>query len=125
MVPNENCLLFCPHVLLLGLAFADFAFDAQRLQKPKDLTRLEIPAGCSELPLFWNKEKRDVPFFQGLRTYAQMNSHLSRLGVIAGLKLNLKSYCFRRGHGESLENSGKHFLMTMPKAYLITFRTDQ
>ena len=44
-VVSEPCLLLCPHILLLSLAFLDDAFAAPKLTGPEELAKLRVPAG--------------------------------------------------------------------------------
>ena len=44
-VPNEPCLLLCPHITALALFFADQAFAVPFLTSPEQLFRLRIAPG--------------------------------------------------------------------------------
>ncbi|KAL9580150.1 MAG: hypothetical protein Q9212_004664 [Teloschistes hypoglaucus] len=50
-VPNEPCLLLCPHITMLALLFADQAFAAPSLTSPEQLFRLRIAPGQKQLPV--------------------------------------------------------------------------
>ncbi|KAL9632752.1 MAG: hypothetical protein Q9164_005125, partial [Protoblastenia rupestris] len=55
IVPHDTRLLFCPHVMVLGLAFADGSFRVPRLTTIDDLLRLRIPAETVQLSLPWRQ----------------------------------------------------------------------
>ncbi|KAL9594077.1 MAG: hypothetical protein Q9179_005569, partial [Wetmoreana sp. 5 TL-2023] len=44
-IPNEPCLLLCPHITMLALLLADQAFAAPSLTSPEQLFRLRIAPG--------------------------------------------------------------------------------
>ena len=50
-VPNEPCLLLCPHIPLPALLFADQTFAALSLTSPEQLFRLRIAPGQKQLPV--------------------------------------------------------------------------
>lgn len=103
-VPGEPCLLFCAQVTILGLAFGANAFA--HIDTVDQLAALRPNAGSNNLPLLWKKSKSEEPFFESLQTYHQTHNYLDKLGSYVGFGLPLSFYCFRRGAGDSFENSG-------------------
>jgi hypothetical protein len=49
-IPNEPCLLLCPHMTFLALAFLYDAFAVPDLT-PESLYSLKVPIGQGQLPL--------------------------------------------------------------------------
>ena len=118
-VPSEPCLLLCPHVMLLSLAFADDAFAAPALTGPKELAQLRVPAGLHQLPVPIKSSKSEIPLFRRVErnrhgrgvsqheaaTDQWFRDTLRRLSDITGFELPAGPYCFRRGAGEALDSS--------------------
>ena len=61
-IPNEPCLLLCPHMTFLALAFLYDAFAVPDLT-PESLYNLKVPTGQGQLPLPWKDEMEDVYIF--------------------------------------------------------------
>lgn len=63
----DPSLVLSPYIFLLGLIFADCAFDCVKgkevLVSASRILRLWIPDGCNELPLRINPALDDVPIF--------------------------------------------------------------
>jgi len=119
-VPREPCLLLCPQTILLGLAFADKAFQPDSLTSPEALNALTVPNASNQLLLPWKLQKLSTPLFSGSRraklgrldevaawTDDMLRSQLRKLGQVTGIELPVGPYCFRRGAGEALDNSSK------------------
>ena len=120
-VPNEPCLLLCPHITLLALIFADHAFAASELTSPEHLFRLRIPAGQKQLPLPLKEEMKAVPLFRRCKSTVHgvqisdeealadstLRPQMITLGSITGMELPTGPYTFRRGNGEALDNSSE------------------
>ena len=103
--------IFCPITHLVSLALADDAFLAPSLTMPKLVFEHKVwgPVACT--PLDWKAEKLKTPIFRQYERpvdvcttsledalpYSQLRDSLIRLGVAAGFKDRLTSYCFRRG----------------------------
>ena len=118
-VPSEPCLLLCPHIMLLSLAFADEAFAAPALTGPEELTKLCVPPGLHQLPVPIKSSKGEVSLFRRLErtrhgtdvsqdnaaTDQWFRDTLRRLGDITGFELPVGPYCFRRGAGEAFDSS--------------------
>ena len=62
-VPNEPCLLLCPHITMLALLFADQAFAASSLTSPEQLFCLRIAPGQKQLPVPLKEEMAERPLF--------------------------------------------------------------
>ena len=129
-VPNEPCLLLCPHLNLLTLIFSDQAFAAPELSSPEQLFRLRIPSGQKQLPVPLKEEMGHIPLFRrsentvnGIRISNDqalpdraLRPWMVKLGSVTGMELPTGPYTFRRGNGEALDNSSKyhnrHFLLS-------------
>ena len=123
-VPSEPCLLLCPHIVLLGLVFADKAFAAPGLTGPDQLFRLRVPAGLNQQELPIKNSMSEVPLFRRLMrshygievsdtaaaTDKWLRERMKHLGEVTGFALPVGPYCFRRGNGEALDSSSA-FLM--------------
>ena len=120
-VPNEPCLLLCPHITLLALIFADHAFAASELTSPEHLFRLRIPAGQKQLPLPLKEEMKAVPLFRRCKSTVHgvqisdeealadstLRPQMITLGSITSMELPTGPYTFRRSNGEALDNSSE------------------
>ncbi len=120
-VPNEPCLLLCPHITILALIFADYAFAAPELTTAEQLFRLRIPAGQKQLELPLKEEIQATPLFRrckstinGVRISEEealadstLRPQMITLGSITGMELPTGPYTFRRGNGEALDNSSE------------------
>ena len=120
-VPNEPCLLLCPHITLLALIFADHAFAAPELTSAEQLFRLRIPAGQKQLSLPLKEEMKAVPLFRRCKSTVRgvrisdeealadstLRPQMITLGSITGMELPTGPYTFRRGNGEALDNSSE------------------
>jgi hypothetical protein len=101
--------IFCPITHLLALAVVDDAFEAPSLTTPERIFKHKVwgPVLCT--PLKWKQNKLKTPIFRREEcfadepalvrplSYSQFRHCLNRLGVAAGFKERLTSYCFRRG----------------------------
>jgi len=67
-VPNEPCLLLCPHVTMLALLFADQSFVASSLTSPEQLFRLRIDSGQKQLPVPLKEDMAERPLFWRCKT---------------------------------------------------------
>lgn len=63
-MPNEPCLLLCPHLNLLTLIFSNQAFAAPKLTSPKQLFRLRILSGQKQLLMPLKEEMGHIPLFR-------------------------------------------------------------
>ena len=118
-VPNEPCLLLCPHIPLLALLFADQAFAAPSLTSPEQLFRLRIAPGQKQLPVPLKEEMAERPLFRRCKNTVQsiqiseeqaladstLRPQMTNLGSITGMELPTGPYTFRRGNGQALDNS--------------------
>ena len=66
-VPNEPCLLLCPHITMLALLFADQAFAASSLISLKQLFRLRIASGQKQLLVLLKEEMAERLLFRRCR----------------------------------------------------------
>ena len=121
-VPSEPCLLLCPHVMLLSLAFADGAFAAPDLTEPKQLFDLRGPPGLNQLEVPIKSSKMEMPLFRSLGrshrgkevsdtttiTDKWLRERMKHLGDVTGFALPVGPYCFRRGNGEALDSSSMY-----------------
>jgi Protein of unknown function (DUF3435) len=103
--------ILCPITHLVSLALADGAFLAPSLTTPELVFEHKVwgPVVCT--PLDWKPEKLKTPIFRQYERpvdgctesledalpYYQLRDSLIRLGMAAGFKDRLTSYCFRRG----------------------------
>ena len=120
-VPNEPCLLLCPHILMLALLFAGQAFAAPSLTSPKQLSRLRIAPGQKQLPVPPKEEMAERPLFRRCKNTVEsiqiseeqaladstLRPQMTNLGSITGMELPTGSYTFRRGKWATLDNSSK------------------
>ena len=118
-VPNEPCLLLCPHIPLLALLFADQAFAAPSLTSPEQLFRLRIAPGQKQLPVPLKEEMAERPLFRRCKNTIKsiqiseeealadstLRPQMINLGSITGMELPTGPYTFRRGNGQALDNS--------------------
>jgi hypothetical protein len=122
----DPSLVFSPHVMLLGIIFADEAFAAPSLTSPEALSMLEIPPGQNQLPLPFKPEKYDVPIFRkAIRTplgwtiaekealtYAVLYAALVILGQLTAFLHILRPYALRYGAGKAFNENGKSCLIS-------------
>ena len=114
---NEPCLLLCPHTTFLSLAFLSSAFAVTDLT-PATLYSLKVPPGSGQLLIPWKESMKDVYVFRKLlRTplgvelsdehlpYDFLRTQLRRVGELTNFAFPVGAYCFRRGHGEALNNT--------------------
>ena len=120
-VPNEPCLLLCPHITMLALLFSDQAFAAPSLTSPEQLYRLRVDPGQKQLPLPLKDEMADRPLFRRCKNTVRsvqiseeqaltdnaLRDQMTDLGTITGMELPTAPYTFRRGNGHALDNSSK------------------
>lgn len=120
-VPNEPCLLLCPHITMLALLFADQAFAAPSLTSPEQLFRLRIAPGQKQLRVPLKEEMAERPLFRRCRNTVEsiriseeqaladttLRPQMTNLGSITGMELPTGPYTFRRGNGQALDNSSK------------------
>lgn len=120
-VPNEPCLLLCPHITMLALLFADQAFAASSLTSPEQLFRLRIASGQKQLPVPLKEEMAGRPLFRRCKSIVRsvqiseeealadttLRPQMTNLGSITGMELPTIPYTFRRGNGQALDNSSE------------------
>ena len=120
-IPNEPCLLLCPHVTFLSLAFLRDAFDVPGLT-PSQVYGSKVLA-CKGQQLFpWKREIEDAYIFRkSVRSafgvdmaddhlpYEALNTRLKKVGELTGFSIPVGAYCFRRGNGEALDNSSESY----------------
>lgn len=122
----DPSLVLSPHVFLLGILFADRAFDRvdgeEVLVSASQLPRLQIREQCNELRLQLDPELDDVPVFRmSERTlsgigispskalpYSTLEPWVKRMGVLTGIKQITRPYSLRYGAGSALDGSGKY-----------------
>ncbi|KAJ5938275.1 hypothetical protein N7466_001409 [Penicillium verhagenii] len=120
----DPSLVLSPHVFLLGLLFADRAFDRvegeEILVSASQLPRLRIRDECNELRLQLDSAMDDVPVFRmSERTfhgigispnrplpYSTLEPWVKKIGVITGIRQVTRPYSLRYGAGTALDNSG-------------------
>lgn len=83
-VPNERCLLLCPHIIILALLFADLAFAALSLTSREHLLRLRIAPGQKQLPMPLTDKMADRSLLQ--------QTQMTNLGSITGMEPPTGSY---------------------------------
>lgn len=120
-IPNEPCLLLCPHITMLALLFADQAFAAPSLSSPEQLFRLRITPGQKQLRVPLKEEMAERPLFRRCKNTVEgiqiseeqaladttLRPQMTNLGTITGMELPTGPYTFRRGNGQALDNSSK------------------
>lgn len=113
-------MVLSPHVFLLGLIFADDAFEAPSLQRADQLGKLDIGPGQNQLILPLKESKYDDYIFcqtekrngvlqssPRLRLPAgTMAAWLRIVGEILGLLQVASGYCLRYAGGKVLNESG-------------------
>ncbi|KAF2158757.1 hypothetical protein M409DRAFT_30718 [Zasmidium cellare ATCC 36951] len=116
-VPKEPCLLLCPQISLLGLIFADHAFDG--LESPEQLFQLRVTTGLNEQVLPIKDEWAAIPLFRRLKSSVHglvmsedvcatddwLRDKLKTLSDVVGFDLPTGPYSFRRGAGEAFDSS--------------------
>ncbi|OJD25540.1 hypothetical protein ACJ73_03093 [Blastomyces percursus] len=115
---RDDNMALCPISHFLALALADQAFQAQGINSPEDIFRIEVPRYRNSLQLRWRSEMLDIPVFRrtyhtahGVRVspdralpYDAFNQCLQRLGRNAGLEEPLTPYCIRRGTANAVDD---------------------
>ncbi|KAJ5627605.1 hypothetical protein N7490_009833 [Penicillium lividum] len=119
----DPSLVLSPHVFLLGLLFADRAFDRvdgeEVLVSANQLPRLRIRDQCNELRLQLDSMMDDVPVFRmserslngigispcNALPYSTIEPWVKRMGVITGIKQVTRPYSLRYGAGSALDSS--------------------
>lgn len=117
--------MLSPHVFLLGLLFADRAFDRvggeEVLVSASQLPQIRIREECNELKLQLDSTMDDVPVFRmSERTlngigisparplpYSTLEPWVKKIGVITGIRQVTRPYSLRYGAGTALDSSGK------------------
>lgn len=61
---EHHCLMFCPILYMLSLAFADNAFDFDDIQNAQDTYNLNIPKCKESLQFKWKDEWMSRPIFR-------------------------------------------------------------
>ncbi|TQB67628.1 hypothetical protein MPDQ_005096 [Monascus purpureus] len=120
----DPSLVLSPHVFLLGLIFADRAFDRvegeEVLVSASQIPRLRIRDGCNELPLRIDPALDDVPIFrmsertlQGISIspykplpYTTIEPWVKKMGAITGFPQVTRPYSLRYGARTALDSSG-------------------
>jgi hypothetical protein len=116
----DASLILSPHVFLLGLMFADVAFEAPNLTSAYHLSKLDIRPGTNQLEIRLKPSLANIPVFRksirtahGIEispdqalTYATLRSVLKAIGVLLGLLHTLRPYCLRYGAGNAFNRSG-------------------
>lgn len=124
----DPSLVLSPHVFLLGLLFADRAFDRvegeEVLISGSQIPRLRIPDGRNELPLLLDPALDDIPIFrtsertlQGISIsinrplpYTTIEPWVKKMGVITGFPQVTRPYSLRYGAGTALDSSGVFYI---------------
>lgn len=122
----DPSLVLSPHVFLLGLLFADHAFDRvdgeEVLVSASQLPRLRIRDQCNELRIQLDPRMDDVPVFRmSERTlngigispskalpYSTLEPWVKKMGVITGIRQVTRPYSLRYGAGTALDSSGEY-----------------
>ncbi|OJJ29631.1 hypothetical protein ASPWEDRAFT_55547 [Aspergillus wentii DTO 134E9] len=100
-VPGETCLFLCPKTFLLGLLVRKAAFRDLDIVSAEQLYDLRIPPDARQLSL----KLADPEAFLFNMTESTLDSHLRRLGELAGYDHTVTSKWFRRGGGEAVNSS--------------------
>jgi hypothetical protein len=117
-------LLLSPHVLLLGLIFADEAFAAPNLATAEQLSGLDIRPGYEQLPLLLKPSMANIPVFRkSVKTlygweispdeplpYSTLLHWVKDLGVLTGFPQITRPYCLRYGAGNAFNQSSLYSL---------------
>lgn len=125
---QEPCLLLCPQITVLSLAFSDQAFAAEELSEPGHLFRLRIHVGLNQLELPWKTSILDTPLFRHVEPCSRghrvshercatdnwVRKQMKALGEVTGFELPVGPYCFRRGNGEALDSSSEFICRAPP-----------
>ncbi|KAJ5982414.1 hypothetical protein N7451_012514 [Penicillium sp. IBT 35674x] len=119
----DPSLVLSSHVFLLGLLFADRAFDRadgeEVLVSAKQLPRLQIRDQCNKLRLQLDPMMDDVPVLGmserslygigispcNALPYSTIEPWVKRMGVITGIKQTTRPYSLRYGAGSALDSS--------------------
>ncbi|KAF2752834.1 hypothetical protein EJ05DRAFT_505659 [Pseudovirgaria hyperparasitica] len=114
---NETCLMLCPHITLLALAFRRGAFAVPDLT-PAQFYDLKVLPGQRQQLIPWKEEVQDDYLFpRSVKTslgievghdhlpYDSLRQRLAKIGEVTGMALPVGAYCFRRGNGEALDSS--------------------
>ncbi|KAJ5982545.1 hypothetical protein N7451_012645 [Penicillium sp. IBT 35674x] len=125
----DPSLVLSPHVFLLGLLFADRAFDRvdgeEVLVSANQLPQLRIRDQCNELRLQLDPMMDDVPVFRmserslngigispcNALPYSTIEPWVKRMGVITGIKQVTRPYSLRYGAGSALDSSGEYCVL--------------
>ncbi|KAL6712955.1 hypothetical protein ACLMJK_009510 [Lecanora helva] len=108
---EHDCLLFCPVLNMLGLAFADNAFECDVIQGIQDIYEHKIPDFKESTQLKWKDDWLPRPIFRRACSttsetttslikplrYESLASQIGALGKGAGFRAPLTAYAFRRG----------------------------
>lgn len=120
-VPNEPCLLLCPHITMFALLFADRVFAPPSLTSPEQLFRLRVAPGQKQLPVPLKEEMAERPLVRRCKNAVEniqiseeqalapstLRSQMTNFGSITGMELPTVPYTFRRGNGQAFDNSNK------------------
>jgi hypothetical protein len=98
--------IFYPIIHLVFLALTDGVFEAPSLATPRRIFEYKVWSPVLYIPLYWKQERLKTPIFRRDKgstnplleralLYSQFKYSLNRLGLIAGFKETLTSYCFR------------------------------
>ncbi len=115
---EHDCLMFCPVLHMLALAFADNAFASDEIQSAQDIYNLTIPDFKESIHLKWKSEWMCRPIFRRACStidgpvtslikalpHASYASYLSALALGAGFRASLTAYAFRRGAAQVINS---------------------
>ncbi|PGG95045.1 hypothetical protein AJ79_10301 [Helicocarpus griseus UAMH5409] len=120
----DPSLILSPHVILLGLLFADRAFaslDGERIiTSARQLIDLKIPEDTYQLELHLEPALNNVPVFRKSErtleqieisasealTYSTIRPWIRRIGELSAFRDIVRPYSLRYGAGKALDNSG-------------------
>ncbi|EGC46846.1 C2H2 finger domain-containing protein [Histoplasma capsulatum var. duboisii H88] len=120
----DPSLVLSPHVVLLGLLFADRAFaplDGERvLTSARQLIDLKIPDDTYQIELHLDPALNEVPVFRRSErtmerieisatealTYSTIRPWIRRVGELSAFRDIVRPYSLRYGAGKALDNSG-------------------
>ena len=120
-VPDEPCLLLCPHVNLLTLIFTNQAFAAPELTSSEQLFRLRILSGQKQLLVPLKEVMQHISLFCWFKPTVNevwifndkalpdstLCSWMITLESVTGIELLTGPYTFQCGSGEALDNSSE------------------
>ncbi len=117
----DPCLLLSPHVFLLGLLFANNAFQASGLTSPEQLRVLDIHPEEQELPLPLKESLSETFVFRkAIATlagyimseeripYGTMAGWIKRIGELAGFRSSTIAYNLRYNAASEFDKSGRY-----------------